>query len=419
MVGGVLRGGVSEVRRRLGETVRGLRGDGRGWVLSTIAVGWLLTLGLRFLVPALLPQVKATFHIDNATAGLAVTALWAFYALTQFPAGLVTDRVGERVVIAVSLGVSALSLALLAGAPLFPVFLLGSAAFGVGSGLYGPARGTSLSRAFPRRAGAAFGITLAAGSLGSAVIPLAAGVVVDAIGWRWVVAATVPLFVAVAAGAWVALPDPIDALSDTPEREPAPTISFREAVRGVPAAIRDRDVLLTVLGVTFYLFAFQGLTAFLPTYLVDVEHVGQGVAAGVFALLFVGGGVTQLAVGSLADRFGTAPVLVWVAVLGVATLAVVPLVEGVFVWAVLSFLLGTRMGIAPVANSYVIGALPDASQGASWGFLRTCFFLVGSTGSVFVGAMADAGRFDQAFLVLAVLTAVAVACFSLVWRNWR
>ncbi len=122
-------------RQRIAATVRGLRGDGQGLMFTIIAVGWLLILEVRFLVPALLPQVKSTFGVDNTTAGVAVTAVYAFYALTQFPAGLITDHVGERVALTVSLSVSAGSLVLLFGSPVFALFMIGAATFGIGSGI--------------------------------------------------------------------------------------------------------------------------------------------------------------------------------------------------------------------------------------------------------------------------------------------
>lgn len=408
---------VPEFRRRVGRIVHDLGDDGRGWILAIIAVGWLLTIGFRFFVPAILPQVKTTFGVDNATAGVAITTVWAFYGLTQFPAGLITDRLGERTMLAGSLAVSAGSLALLAASPVFAGFLVGAAAFGMGSGLYGPARGMALSKGFPDHSGAAFGLILATGSLGSAVIPLVAGVVVNVVGWRSLVVTLIPCFGAIAVLAWIVLPEPIDALASTPERGESSLPSIRDTVRGIPRAIRDRDILLAVLGMTFYLFAFQGLTAFLPTYLVTHESIDQGVAAGVFAVLFIGGGLAQLVAGSLADHYGAAPVLVGVAVVGVVTLLAVPVVDSLVVWTVLSFLLGVRMGIAPVANSYVIASLPDETQEASWGLLRSCFFLVSATGSVFVGVMADGDLFDEAFFVLAALTAVAAVCFYLLTRR--
>jgi sugar phosphate permease len=56
--------------------------------------------------------------------------------------------------------------------------------------------------------------------------------------------------------------------------------------------------------------------------------------------------------------------------------------------------------------------LPEELQGTAWGLLRTCFFLIGATGSTFVGALADAGFFDEAFLALGVITAVAALLYT-------
>ena len=56
-------------------TLSGLRREGGGWVIGSVAIGWLLILGLRFTLPALVPQLKATFGIGNATAGIAITVV--------------------------------------------------------------------------------------------------------------------------------------------------------------------------------------------------------------------------------------------------------------------------------------------------------------------------------------------------------
>ncbi|MFB9808311.1 MFS transporter [Haladaptatus pallidirubidus] len=195
------------VTSHLQTTVRGLRGDGRGWVLTAVALGWAFTLGLRFLVPALLPQIKSAFEVTNATAGLAITALWVGYALMQFPAGVLINRVGERTLLTTSLCLSGISLCLIGLSPVFVVFFAGSTAFGLGSGLYGPSRGTVLSRTYTRNAGAAFGVTLAVGSIGSAVLPNLATSMVDAVGWRPILAClSVPFFV-VAVLAWRVIPE--------------------------------------------------------------------------------------------------------------------------------------------------------------------------------------------------------------------
>ena len=53
--------------------------------IAAIASGYFLTLGLRFVLPALVPSIKASFGIDNTTAGLAITVVWAGDAIMRFP----------------------------------------------------------------------------------------------------------------------------------------------------------------------------------------------------------------------------------------------------------------------------------------------------------------------------------------------
>ena len=60
-------------------------------------------------------------------------------------------------------------------------------AVAVATGLYGPARGTALSRTFSPNDGTAIGATLAAGSIGSAVLPLLAGSLIETYSWRLIV----------------------------------------------------------------------------------------------------------------------------------------------------------------------------------------------------------------------------------------
>jgi len=384
-----------------------LRGGGRGWALLAIAVGWLFILGGRFLVPAVLPQVKATFDLGNADAGVAITVLWATYALMQSPAGLLVDRLGERRLLAGSLLLSAGAVAALGLAPGFGVFVLGSAAFGFVTGLYGPARGTAISRTFPTNDGAALGAALAAGSVGSAVLPFLAGALVGGFGWRLLVGGMLVPYLAAAAFAWWAVPGREGGASP----EPTPPA---ELLGDVGRAVRNRAVLVAVAAVTLMLFSFQGLSAFLPTYLVEVKGFEQSTASALFALLFVGGAVAQALAGNLADRIGERAVLTGSAVLGGAAVAAVPFVGGVLPMAVVVALVGSRLAIAPVSNAYVIAVLPEEVTGTAWGVIRTAFFLLGAGGSTVVGALAEVGLFDEAFLLLAGLTGLAAVLFAFV-----
>ena len=96
------RDAVSRVRTVASD----LRGDGGGWVLVAIAVGWALAIGARLVFPALLPAVRRSFGMSLSAAGLLITVLWGAYASMQFPGGILADRYGERAVLvaAIALG---------------------------------------------------------------------------------------------------------------------------------------------------------------------------------------------------------------------------------------------------------------------------------------------------------------------------
>ncbi|WP_227356478.1 MFS transporter [Haladaptatus salinisoli] len=389
-----------QLKVRLERTVASLRGDGRGRALVVIALGWLLILGTRITIPVLLPGIKTTFDIDNATAGFTVTVIWAVYGLSQFPAGLLSDRIGDRKVLVASLVVMTVSVGALAFAPVFIVFLGMAALVGVGNGLYGPTRGTLLSSLYPENDSTAIGFTLAVGSLGAAALPVLAGTVVARFGWRSVLAGTVPVFLCATVLAWRAVPptSPTDA-AEVPSR----------SLRGLLAAVSRRPVVLGVGGKTIRVFVFQGLSAFLPTYLITVKGIDEVTASALFAALFVSGAVAQIAGGRAVTRYGNRSVLVAIAGASALPLLALPFVSGVVPIAIVIVLIGIQLGVTPVTNTYIINALPPANRNGAWGFLRTGYFLVASTGSVFVGVLADAGYFDGALVVLGgLLIAVAV-----------
>lgn len=388
----------------LGDRLDPVRGEGRGWVLLLVATGWFATLGLRFVIPALLPRIKEGFGVGNAEAGVAVTVIWLTYAGMQLPAGALVDRVGERVLLSASLLVTGLALVAIGLLDTFRLFLIAAGLFGLGSGLFGPARGTVLSNTFRENDGVAFGATLAAGSIGAAALPFVATQVSVRLDWRVAIAGFAPVFLLVAAGTWWAVPRHRDG------NGPGEPLAGR--LRAVLGAATDRPVVVAALGAMFMLFTFQGLTAFYTTYLVEVKSLSEPTAGALFAVLFVAGAGFQSVAGRAADRFGHRAVLVVVALVSVPPVAALPLVDGRLALAALAVPIGIRLGIDPVVNAYVVGVLPADVQGTTWGLVRTVFFAVGSTGSVAVGVVADAGQFRFAIYGLAALTLPAVVVFA-------
>lgn len=384
----------------VGRWIAVVRSSDRVQALGAISGGWFLILGLRFTFPTLLPQFTQAFSLNNSTAGLVITVVWAGYALMQFPAGFLDDRTGERSLLVVSLVLAAASMGLVGVAPVLSVFLVGCAALGLGSGLYGPSRGTAASNLFPDHDDTAFSAMLAAGSIGSALLPVLAGRAVGKIGWRLTLGLSLPPLLLVAGAVWWTVPS----------RMTDPTPTDRSELGD---AITDRSVLVATAAITVMIFTFQGLTAFLPTYLISEKGLSQGTAAVLFAIVFVSGAGFQFAAGPLAERHGERRVLVAVATVGILTVGAFPFVDGIVALGALVAVLGSRMAAAPITNAYIVGMLPDAEEGTAWGLLRTVMFLVSATGSLFVGTLSDAGWFDGAFLALAAITASAVGLYAM------
>lgn len=393
---------ASRVRERAAQVVAPLRGKGRGWALVAIALGWLLILGTRITIPVLLPGIKDTFGINNATAGFVITVIWGVYGLSQFPAGLMTSRVGDRITLIVSLAITTVSIGALGVAPYFSLFLVVAALVGVGNGLFGPTRGTLLSSIYPENASTAIGITLAVGSLGAAGLPILAGVLVNRVGWRFTVAGATPLLLAATVLAWRVVP-----LTTSGDES---AFSLRHLMDTV-SVVGRRPVALGVGAKTVRMFVYQGLTAFLPTYLITTKGVTSLTASALLSLLFVSGAVAQLVGGRAVDRLDYRRVLVALSVGSAVPTLMLPFVSSTAVVAVVVVLIGIQLGIAPVTNTYIIDALPNDTRNGAWGFLRTTYFLLASTGSVFVGTLADAGHFDDAFWILGGLLFVVALIF--------
>jgi sugar phosphate permease len=192
---------------RLPGTLSALVGERRGRVLASVAVGWLLVLGMRFVVPGVLPTITGTFEATGAEAGLAITVLWITYALMQFPAGFYLDRLSERVLLAASLFISAGALTAYLFTPTYSLFVVATGLFGLGTGLYGTPRGTVISKTYDERDATAFGVMLSVGSVGAAALPALAALLVAEVGWRVTLGGAAPAFLAAAVAIWMVVPD--------------------------------------------------------------------------------------------------------------------------------------------------------------------------------------------------------------------
>lgn len=379
--------------------------DRRIGVLAAVGFGWFLLLGVRLVLPTLFPSIKDEFMFSNTVAGSIYTILLAVAALLQFPGGIIADRIGGRTVLALGFGAGLVGVALLAVAPVVTVFVIGIVLFGVGTGIYGTPRVTVLSSVYPEQDATAIGICSAAGNVGTTALPVVAGVVTAAVGWRYGFGMTLPLYVLGVVLLWRFVP--------ANAGRTASTASPLTEARRILGGMNDRGVLLASAIMLVMFFTYQGLTAFLPTYLVAVKSLSEQMAATLFGVFFAGGVFFQVLGGNLSDRFGHRRMLATMLLASAVPLFLLPFTAGLGPLIAVVLSMSVVLGFWPSAFSYTIDALPDEVQASGLGVLRTVYLLVGSLGSTVVGVLADADLFDGAFFLLSglALASAALAAF--------
>lgn len=387
-------------------TARTLWSDDRGPILVTIATGWFLSMGVRMILPVLLPELRTAFGMSLARAGLLVSTVFVTYAIGQLPGGLLSDRIGKGRIMIVSTALSGTAILLVVTANTQILLFLAVGVFGFATGTYAVARFTALTDLYPDRVGTAVGLTAAAADAGQSVLPAFAGVLATALVWQFGFGFAMPLFAIVAVLLWIFVPA---RTSPRPELTDAGRV---QDVRRVLTGLRTPAVVYSAVTLVIGVCIWQAFTSLYPTYLVEIKGLSVPRAGGLLGVFFGLGIVVQPVSGGAYDRFG-APLTLSV-VLGIAgiSLLTLPFVEGFLALFALTLFLSPLLGFATVVQSYLIKAIPDEIQGTGFGFLRTVSFLIGAASPALFGAAADRGYFDEGFFVLAGLAVLMVIIAS-------
>ncbi len=380
--------------------------EGRGPILVAAAAGWFLSIGVRMIYPVVLPQLREAYDLDLATAGVLLTVLFLAYGLGQLPGGLLADRFGERIVLAVSTAVSALTLGLVVTAGSTAVLFVATALFGAGIALYAVARYTLLAGLYPERVGAANGVTSAAADAGQSVLPPIGGLIAAAVAWQYGFAFAIPLFVLVAVALWLVVP--VGGREAAGDEDALSLEAIRETFAGLRRPSVGYGTVTLLLGVCLW----QAFTGFYPTYLIEEKGLSATRAGILFGLFFALGVAVQPLSGAAYDRIGIRRSLVVVMGISAVGIAALPFVHGLGPLVVVTILSSALLGFATVTQSYLIVALPAEIQGSGFGVIRTVSFTIGAASPAAFGAAADLGFFDEAFLALAALALLVIAATS-------
>ncbi len=401
--------------------VRGWSRLGRYDVLAIVAGIWFLAKFLRYAFPPLFDELKLTFQVSNTAVGTAFTGFMVVYAIMQFPSGLLADRFGSVRVIAAGVITAALgAVVVVLGGP-FALLVVAMLVMGGGTGAHKTVAIKLLALTYPARTGRTLGLFDTFGTFGGVIAPLGiAGVIAFAIDWRvvFVLAALVGALLGLAVV--VRVPD---RLPDSANEATTEAIELRKYV----TPFREKRFLAFVVLTLGFSFAYNGVVAFLPLYLVQEAGTTPAVASLLYGVLFVVS-VVQVLTGELADRIGRLTVIT--AMLGIATGSLglllvspgwqaemlgLPVVATV---AVVGIGIGSH-GFRPVRGAHLEALLPDTLAGGGLGAVRSALMGAGAIAPAIVGFTADVADFTVAFALLfgSVAASMVVGVGLLVTRT--
>lgn len=362
----------------------------------------MFVVSLDSTVNIAFPAIAATFAVGPPDTRWVILCYVFVYALVSFVGGSLGDRIGHARIFRLGLTVSALGFLVGGGAPTFAWLLAGRVVQGLGAGLvYGTAPGIVALAAAPAVRGLALGFLNSAIALAFALGPLAAGGLVQWLGWRSIFHARVPL--ALLALGWALAMPTTAPMGRTGDR--------------VAARVLGRPAVLHACALAFVanaaIFAIWWLA---PFYLVERRGFGTALAGTLFMLTPLGTTIGAWAGGRLADRRGGAGAMtigLLVQALALGWLSRASDVTPPSALAVGLCAAGLGLGLFQVPNmALVMAAFPSAQQGAAGGlaFLARTLGVVAGVVSFarLFGARAAVQGFDAAFSDTYTLAATAV-----------
>ncbi len=354
--------------------------------------------GLAEALLVLLPLWAQSFGLSLTQTGALKSAFYAAMTAGQIPFGLISERLGERRLLALGTLGTAVGWLLLAEADGFRALLLAVLVAGLGSSVQHPLASSLVSRAHRGdRARAALGVYNFAGDVGKAIVPALLAIGIGVAGWRMSSWSSGVAMAVVALGVHLSLQRFLSGEKAPESRSTPPPgwgitnrrdFTVLSAIAIIDASSRGGFLLLAP-----FLMVEKGL---------PVEQVGFGIM-----LIFAGGAAGKFACGFLAQRLGTVPTIVITEVataLGIAAAVVVPMGA---LWVLLAPI-GLALNGTSSALYAAAGELAhEERQARTFGLFYTVTTAATAAAPIAVGVLGDAVDLTVGAAVVAAWTAVA------------
>lgn len=370
-------------------------------ILFAVSFCHLLNDMMQALLPAIYPTLKATYHLSFAQIGLVTLAFQLTASLLQPAVGFYADRRPMPFSLPGGMVFTLAGLLLLSVAHSYMLILVSAATIGLGSSVFHPESSRVARMASGGRHGLAQSLFQMGGSIGSALGPLTAAVVVlnwgqASVAWYSLVA-LLAIFVLWNVGVWY----------KTHGLRRIKAGQHLQAVVGFskPKVIASIAVLLLLIFSKF--FYLSGITSYYTFYLIHRFHASVQSAQLHLFLFLAAVAVGTFAGGPLGDRFGRKYVI-WFSILGALPFALALPYANFFWTSVLSVAIGLVISSAFSAIVVFGQELVPGKVGMVSGMFFGFSFGMGGIGAAALGKLADLTDITFVYHVCAFLPALGL-----------
>ncbi len=352
----------------------------------------------------LLPLIRSELGLSYTQIGILAFSLSALSAVASVPMGFIADRTNQlRIISYMFFVIAALAPLLLLARSVALLFLL-LGLLRLCMAIFHPAAQTHLSRRYPTKRGAVFGLYEVGGSLGMIIAPSLAVGIAYVWGWESVYAA-------------YALPSLLLAFGILRVTQGRAYLSSNSNSK---SAVRFREGLRTILGSRrlkliygtqgAYACVFAVTLSYFSIFLVDLHEFTVLHASYLLTLLLCGGVLGRFVGGRTSDRWGRNRVIGLSFTVLVPFLFLFSFLQGWPVLAVLSFFFGLILHMILPVITAAIGDYATKEIGLTYGMQFLVGAGCGSVCSLFAGILADVFGVAVIFLFLIGACFVGLAC---------
>jgi Sugar phosphate permease len=377
-----------------------------------MVASFLLTFISRMAWPPLIPVVAPALHMSNVQAGALMTAFYFGYIITQIPAGVLTDRLGVKAILTISLVLEGIATFAMRYMTNYDTGFWLRVIVGLGAGAVMSACTRAVTEWFPpEERGTAFGILLAAPSAGIVLSNYIAPALNSAFGWRGVFE-IIGVFTALIGIMILFL---VRTTSDQTSKSGNPLGGFK-------VIFQSKELILISLAGFCLLWSELGIATWANTYI--KTKLGYSVETAGLVMIFygIGGVVAPLISGYISDKIGKRKsILIFAYAAQIPATIIFGYMHSIGLLYFLGFLVGF---LSYLANPH-LSILVTQFAGKEWAATATgttnfVWQLASMLGPIVLGWSIDAtGSFSSVWYILSVGPLLGIFTLMAINENVR